>query len=322
MASHDDAGDFPPHKRRRGGIHQRQREATREEERNMGIQREESSKLTSKLVRLVLNEFAWGTTSAQHAQKLCEASFKDMQTMRNAASSSSGSSAGFNEIKHPIEQEVDTVASIGAHGKYSNKCFVDLMEKLEPNMSLPKPFRVRMQFKPPLNWQPQEMLLPHELFAEMFRHPPSWDKVVLPDKDLCLKFWKIQRDSNHPQWTGHPLAEMSDEQLSEMIPLSLHGDEVPVTGIGKQWNRKMVNWSWHSLVANRTSVKDSQFFIWSMFDKVGITDAGEAGGYKTLDHFMSILRWSFETLFKGVYPTRDVEGRQCHGSICMLLRLL
>lgn len=266
MAGHP--GQFQPAKKRRGGVHQRQKEAVREEEEHLGIRLgEEKSKLTSKLLRHVLTEFAWGTTSAQHAQKLSEASFKDMQTMRNAASSSSSSPVGFHEIKHPIQQEVESVASIGLRGKYSNKCFADLMEKLEPNMSLPKPFRVRMQFKPPLNWQPQEMLLPHELFAELFRHPRTWDKVVLPNKDLCLKFWKIQRDSNHPQWTGHPLAEMSDEQLSEMIPLSLHGDEVPVTGIGKQWNRKMVNWSWHSLVSGLSSVKDSQFFVWSLFDK-------------------------------------------------------
>ena len=147
--------------------------------------------------------------------------------------------------------------------------------------------------------------------AAFFKCKATWNKVILPKNDLPLKFWTAQQ--GHPQWEGHPLSTMNPNQLKKMIPLSLHGDEVPITGIGKQWSRKMVNFSWHSLLSTIASVRDSQFFIWALFEKVGLNEE-EVGGYNTLWHFFKVLAWSFEFLFKGIYPTHDVNGKEQLGS--------
>ena len=73
----------------------------------------------------------------------------------------------------------------------------------------------------------------------------------------------------------------------------------------------MVNFSWHSLVSSTASVRDSQFFIWALFDKAGLTGE-EIGndGYNTLWNFFKVLSWSFEFLFEGIFPTHDVNGKK------------
>ena len=200
---------------------------------------------------------------------------------------------------HPIEKDLSSVASIGAQGQYSNKCYVDLMKTVEANMTLPLPHRERMRFKAPLGEQVQEILLPHEFFAALYEHDATFHKVVVPEPDICKKFWKAQKAAKHPALDGHPLQHLNDEHLNMVVPISLHGDEVPVTGIGKQWSRKIVNFSWHSMVSTTSNVQDSQFFIWALFDKVGITE-GE-------------LRWSFDCLFQGIWPTNNPLGQGCLG---------
>ena len=75
---------------------------------------------------------------------------------------------------HPIEKDLSSVASIGAQGQYSHKCYVDLMKTVEANMTLPLPHRERMRFKTPLGEQVQEILLPHEFFAALYEHDATF----------------------------------------------------------------------------------------------------------------------------------------------------
>ena len=125
-------------------------------------------KMPSKLIRHTLKKFAWGVVSAQEAQQIAECSKKDFDNFKKATSSQSGSqreSLMRPTTTHPIEKDLSSVASIGAQGQYSNKCYVDLMKTVEANMTLPLPHRERMRFKAPLGEQVQEILLPHEFFA-------------------------------------------------------------------------------------------------------------------------------------------------------------
>ena len=311
--------DSPPlfKKRRKGGLRQRLAEEGNSleslgEEANQGQAATSSSSSSfahalapSQLVRNLLKDFAWGGMSAQKLQDICMSSVEDLKALKTLANGSQAWST------HPIEMDQKAVASIGVSGQYSNKCYSDLMKKIEANIALPVPHQERMRFAQPLGEHIQEFLLPHDMFAAFFKCKATWNKVILPKNDLPLKFWTAQQ--GHPQWEGHPLSTMNPNQLKKMIPLSLHGDEVPITGIGKQWSRKMVNFSWHSLLSTIASVRDSQFFIWALFEKVGLNEE-EVGGYNTLWHFFKVLAWSFEFLFKGIYPTHDVNGKEQLGS--------
>ena len=312
----------PPKRLRRGGIRQRLAAAAADDQMpapsasSSTSPRSAPALAPSKLVKNLLRDFAWGAMSAQKLQEICMSSVQDLEALNSILSGAE------KWPSNAIQNDQQAVAKIGASGQYSNKCYGDLMKIVETNITLPQPHRVFLRFAPPLGEQVQEMLLPHEMFAAFFQCKATWNKVILPNIDLPTEFWSAQKNK-HPQWRGHPIAKLNPQQLKYVIPLSLHGDEVPVTGIGKQWNRKMVNFSWHSLLSNVASVSDSQFFIWALFDKAGVHE--EDDGYNTLWKFFEILAWSFEFLFKGIYPTHDVNGKALLGSkhcACWLLVLL
>ena len=90
----------------------------------------------------------------------------------------------------------------------------------------------------------------------------------------------------------------------EMCALVPTWGEVPVAGLGKVWGRKMVNWSFSSL-AGLGSTKSSQFWIWGMFEKVGVPG-------KTLE----VLRGSSLEPVLALVGTVARDGCQRRGEPC------
>ena len=45
------------------------------------------------------------------------------------------------------------------------------------------------------------------------------------------------------------------------IPISMHGDEVPVVGVGKIWARNALSFSWCSLINNALGGKGGDIMI-------------------------------------------------------------
>ena len=295
----------PPKKKlRRGGIRQRMQHAMKHDG-DDGKEQVASSLFMSQLVRYLLNDFAWGDMSCQKVRDIAHCALKDLRYFHGNNSGASGGSSFSN--CNPLEKELQALASIGSYGFYPNNCYRDIMKLIEPNITIPQPLEMDLKFNGPIFEKTQEFLLPHETFATLWQNPATWKKVVVPQEAHLVEFWKLQKDGCHPQWHGHPLSFTKEEKWAKMVPLSLHGDEVPVTGLGKTWSRKMCNWSWHSLVSMEAGVQQSQHFIWGLFDKTGVYEPGPHG-YRTIDKFMSLLRWSFWFLFLGIWPTEDVDG--------------
>ena len=89
------------------------------------------------------------------------------------------------------------------------------------------------------------MLLPHELFASLYHdYPQAFEKNILPgfpDESQKLEtFW--QSVHNHPSLQQHPL-KTRPEYWQKAVPLGIHGDDVPITGMGKTWVTKITQWS-------------------------------------------------------------------------------
>ena len=128
----------------------------------------------------------------------------------------------------------------------------------------------------------------------------SW---LIPSK--LPDFWNAF--DKHPLMTDSPLKTIP-EYTTNLIPLSLHGDEVPVFGVGKIWARSVLSFSWTSILANALGAKaeDCTIYIWGVFEKFCVQDEGGVLG--TMSTFFSILRWSFQTLLDGVWPTHDWRG--------------
>ena len=102
---------------------------------------------------------------------------------------------------------------------------------------------------------------------------------------------------------------LADLSTLKCIPCGLHGDEVPVIGIGKIWSRSCLNFCWCSLLANACGgrCEDIMFFLWSVFEKFAIASTSTTLG--TVDAFFSILTWSFLAMFQGTWPKKDWLGQ-------------
>eukprot|EP00969_Alexandrium_andersonii_P345620 15276717-Alexandrium_andersonii.AAC.1 len=90
------------------------------------------------------------------------------------------------------------------------------------------------------------MLLPHVLFSLLFHNYPAAFKArVCPGPDKLKHFWSEMR--GHPQLENHPMLDI-DGYDTKVIPLSLHGDGVPIVGVGKKWHKSLTFYTWASMV--------------------------------------------------------------------------
>ena len=269
----------PKNKRTRtGGIRQRRKQAKMEEQAIMGH---------SVLASFLLQLFAWGEMSAQRVQKIASLAMLDIEACMNGTGHA---------------EDLKNMAKIGTEGHHQNKCYADLMKQCL-DISIPRPFVATLPFVKPLHDQFQSMLLPHELFSSIYHsYKGAWRQSLYGSADSVRKFWQAQ--ASHPQMAGHPVS-FKPNRFTLAIPLSLHGDDVPVTGVGKAWTGKLTQWCWASLLG-RGATSEVLFWIYGLFERLRVILT--AGSESTLHTFFRILRWSFHWLFKGVFPDRDHDG--------------
>ena len=264
--------DSNPNKRRRGG--QRQRVQQNEVENDPG---------TSSLFSFLMNMFAWGMFSPQQVQNIARLACEDMEKISN--------SAEFKDLK--------VLANLGAAGAHSNNMHRDLMQKFGSISKLPESFKSDIVFK--TGTHQQEFLLPHEMFATFHaEYPNHWQQELVPSLEVLQEFWFAMRE--HPQMANHPLKARANFEVLA-VPIGLHGDGVPITGRGKSWCKTMTTFSWSSLCA-KGSTKTNRVWIWGVSDS--LCQKNEIDG--TLHQFLSILKWSLEWLWKGLWPDKPFNS--------------
>ena len=188
------------------------------------------------------------------------------------------------------------LAGIGTGGTHKNKCHADLMAKVERMSKLPSPFRVTIPFKQPLGEAP-------EMFSSLFHnYQETWKRSVVPSDKALRAFWTDV--DMHPQMRQHPIKDKANYKTTT-VPIAIHGDGVPIVGLGKGWSRVMTLFSWYSLVF-QGSTRELLFWVWGMYDK--LCTGGVADG--TRGKFFAVLKWSLMTMMEGVWPTHDFEGNE------------
>jgi len=128
----------------------------------------------TKMVMMVL----WGELSPQVCQKLAAAVFADFQ-------------AGANLDIAPLKK----LANLGTKGAHAQNVWGGFV-KLLPPLRLCKPFEFKCPFKTRLLgrfFRPSSMLLPHELFADIFHlFPDIWRTAVVPGV-----LWSSQKETGN-----------------------------------------------------------------------------------------------------------------------------
>ena len=277
-------------KRRRGGQRQRLAAAQADEyPMEMG---------DSALANFLLSMFAWGVFSPQRCQQIAKLAISDIEKAQDQGGT-------FSDLQQ--------LASLGCAGQYPNKCHGELMNYCQAFSQLPNVFYADVPFKDPWNFQEQGFLLPHELFAAIYNHyPDTWEKTIVPDTHTLHEFWNSV--DSHPQMLNHPIKTRPNWK-DYAVPIGLHGDGVPITGVGKVWCKLMTIFSWSSLVG-KGSTLDMCYYIWGVFDRLALNVAGHG----TYDTFFKILQWSLYWLWQGVWPDAPWDSDEKHlgVSLCMV----
>jgi len=114
--------------------------------------------------------------------------------------------------------------------------------------------------------------------------------------DNLAPFWRDQR--RHPSLIGHPMVAAANWQ-STFIPLGLHGDGVPVVGIGKSWSRSVEVVSWGSCLGTGSTILKT-YMIFLLHKLLCARDS--------IDTYWKHVVWSLNAMFLGTWPSVDVDG--------------
>ena len=92
------------------------------------------------------------------------------------------------------------------------------------------------------------------------------------------------------------------------IPVCLHGDEVPVVGVGNIWSRSALVFSFNSLMATFAgrSAEDTDVYNWGCFEKFVMPTTDD--GLGAIATFCKLLKWSFSILMAGKWLSHDWQG--------------
>ena len=282
MASSSDSDRVQPTKRtrgRRGGKQQRNAE-------------HETVILQSVVCAYLIEQWAWGGYSPQEAQRVGKLVMQDIETIKRA-----GPGARFRDL--------EGLAHIGDDGKYPGNMHRDMLS-IMPNINLPQPAKLDLPMQDSSTGQisrtEQAILYPHLMFASLYHHfrAAFFDRLV-PDVKGLESFWN--NVSSTEQYKDHPLRHKPNHKR-RCIPLFLHGDAVPCTGVGKSWSKLLDIWSWGSLMTLDGKTMLTNFLIFSFYTMLQTHAADE----KTYETFWIALCWSLECLYIGKHPYSHWDG--------------
>ena len=232
----------------------------------------------------------WGHISPQLLQKVMKMMQQDLKVFQEGNLDTNA---------------IDKLAKLGTGGLNPNTTWRDLKN------ILPKPKLPQLHiFDCPMKHttlgkiiRSVPMLLPHTLFSAIYEHYPlMWEKIIYGSRLTCMKFWDAVKGS--PQFAAHKV-KFRDGFQEKCIPLKIHGDGTPVTGLGKGWGKLVDIFSVSSLlICGPTILRNLMMFL--MFQHLICRDQD----HNTLDTAYRKLIWSFKACWEGKKPKFDWNGKE------------
>jgi hypothetical protein len=190
--------------------------------------------------------------------------------------------------------DLEKLASLGTSGENPGNCKRDLIKLLAPYGFLvqqyPVPLRCGKGYTKIQNFL-LPFLLPHLFLVHLwteFAH--SWERLVCEGGDQLARFWASQEQ--HPAMAGHPMRRRFN-WARRAIPIALHGDGVPVSGVGRAWSKSMLVLSFCSILG-RGKTAETNFLIcclWSVLATIG-------NDHQTMMMVWQVICWSLTIAWK------------------------
>ena len=278
--------------KQKGGVQQRIAKAKQQRE---DFEEETLSK-TSILAAYLEKEFAWGAMSGQVVQKIAMCAVRDMEATGCKA----------------VPKRLLKLSELGTRGAHSANVHRDMCSLLEPECPVPQPVQLQLPFNSGQAYQ--SILLPHEMFSWLYASKPeTFADLFMPGGEAVLQdFWA--HFQNHPCMDSNDFITSKPDWQKTCLPLAMHGDGVPVTGLGKVWGKAFEVYSWHGLLCRDGGTKFATLLIWAAFQKLF-----KHGPEGTLSMFFSVLAWSFGALLDGRWPHADWKGDKHLGCLGLLV---
>lgn len=225
---------------------------------------------------LLMRKFALGKLSAIEVQEVAMAAVK-------------------SGLESP---EMKELQALGALGHQPGNAHRDLMRKYFSNLASPQPWNVRcsMMVKEEGHQVNKEietaLMLPH-LWVLTAQENNLLEAITCTGEELAV-FWKSQMNS--PQMTPELEKMIQDATPNQLpIPYVLHGDGAPFTEVDS-----VQVLSFRCLLSRR-SVSECQLLITAV-PKLAMTKS-------TFKKVMETVAWSWQALFTGVCPKKDLQGQ-------------
>lgn len=228
--------------KRGGGFRQRQARSSRAHTHNSSGATTAGTIGQCFLTTYLIDRWSWGWMSPQVIQTIASNAKKDIDAVVRGESIDMGS--------------LNNLASLGNHGRNPNNCHRDLVSQLH-GANISQPTTANM-----VEGCGETIFYPHAVFSDIYNnYNTAFSEKVCPDRDTLESFWCDMEES--PQLRNHPVRSVPNWRR-RAIPLSLHGDGVPITGVGKSWSQRTDIFSWCSLFGTGLT-RTFNYYIWGVF---------------------------------------------------------
>ena len=262
------------------------------------LQREEPHILDSSLAKYLQEEWSLRGMSPQQVQIIAKHACVDLERAL-----AFGKSAGI-EVSLPA---LERLGGLGAAGLYPANMHREIEKSIDcRGMPDIMPMRLPVKDKPNdrVVLDEQFILFPHMLFSALYHSFRSvFNSRLLCNPGDLEAFWDGVAHTD--QYKEHPVKDRMDHR-HKCIPLFLHGDGVPTTGVGKAWTRMLDVFSWGSLLAVDGKTMLTNFLIFAFWAVLSSTDPG----FDTYDEYWIATCWSFEAMLTGYWPYEDHKRRK------------
>ena len=196
-------------------------------------------------------------------------------------------------------EDLVSLAKAGAWGQQPGNSHRQIMSTFCPQVFLPEGFPVKVVcIDPKTSLEKEEhasIFLPHLKFASLGTHYPAFfHEQFSLGKGSLEKFWAGVEASGDDRLQGHPMC-LEKHWREKTIPIFVHGD-----GVEYQSRDNLLVFSWGGLLASMNSLKEHMLL--AAFPK-------SCTSPKTWPAIWKVLRWSLESLGKGIHPSLDWNGK-------------
>ena len=215
------------------------------------------------------------------------------------------------------DQTLRRLSSLGRSGTVPGNVHRDLVLYLgEP--STPKTFKtsIHVQLQKGKKGKSNvvsvnmSFLLPHEYFNYLYtKRRSAFDSIILGgDPNTLPSFWQGVQERNDPRFAELQKTSVvrKPDWMKKAVPLSIHGDAVPVIQVGKPGTKSLEVVSHQSVVAVDGSSLLLKQPVCAVFEQSKV----KSSDVNTDNEIGQVLLWSYKALQDGHWPAEDHRGRR------------